>query len=131
MTTPESDPVRLDFEVTEYERRPGDGRTLTITSVLRDGHAIRINYEIAPPLTGARFGPWGEAEDDLANRYNDSGGAFGPDDRRNRTDGVLSLPLPVEAARELLVRIEWVFGDAWDGGAQQLRIDLAHASDVS
>jgi hypothetical protein len=130
MTTPGWHPVRLVFEVTGYERRPGDGRTLTITSVLRDGHAIRINYEIAPPLTGARFGPWGEAEDDLGNRYDDSGGAFGPE-RTNRTDGVLSMPLPVEAARKLLVRIEWVFGDAWDGGAQQLRIFLAHTPEVS
>jgi hypothetical protein len=119
----------LAYEVIRYDRGPDDQRELTITSVIRDDHAIRINYEIVPPLVDPRFGPWAEAEDDLGNHYDDVGGAYGHDPRRDRTNGDLSMPLPANAAKQLTVRVVWTWDSGgsrgWDGGTHQLRIQLA------
>jgi hypothetical protein len=127
MTMSDWHPVPLSFEVSAYVPGPDGSRTLTITSVLRDDHAIRVNYEIVPHLVNPEFGPWGDAEDDLGNQYEDSGGAYGFDDRRNRTNGTLSCPRPDPSANLLTVRIEWVYGDTWAGGEHELRVDLANA----
>lgn len=124
MTTPDWHPVPLAFEVVAYERGADEERRLTITSVLRDDFALRVNYEIVPPLSDVLLGPWGEADDDAGNRYDDCGGAFGHDAAKNRTDGTLSFPLPAREATRLSARIEWVFGDTWNGGTHELRIEL-------
>jgi hypothetical protein len=126
MTTPDWHPVPLAFAVVAYERGPDEKRTPTITSVLRDDFALRVNYEIVPPLSDVHFGPWGEADDDVGNVYIDEGGVFGHDAAKNRTDGTLSFPLPAREATELSARIEWVYGDAWNGGTHELRIELRH-----
>jgi hypothetical protein len=126
MTTRDSDPAPLAFEVVAYERGPDEERTVTITSVLRDDVAVRVNYEIRPPLADVTFGPYGEADDDAGNRYDDTGGVFGHDAAKNRTDGTLSFPLPVRAATQLKARIEWAFGDTWNGGTHEFRIELWH-----
>ena len=77
MTTAEWHPVSLAFKVITYERGPDPERALTVTSVVRDDFAVRVNYEIAPALIDAHFGPMGEASDDVGNRYDDCGGVFG------------------------------------------------------
>src|SRR3954469_20299849 len=100
MTTPDWHPVPLAFEVVAYERGPDEERTLTITSVLRDDVALRVSYEIVPPLSDVHFGPWGEADDDAGNRYDDGGGVFGHHAAKNRTEGTLSFPLPAREATQ-------------------------------
>jgi hypothetical protein len=124
MTTPDWHPVPLAFEVVASERGSDDERTVTITSVLRDDFAVRVNYEIAPALSGVRFGPWGEATDDAGNRYDDGGGVFGQAAAKNCTDGTLSFPVPAREATQLTARIEWIFGETWNGGTHELRIEL-------
>jgi hypothetical protein len=124
MTTPHWHPAPLAFEVVAYKRGPDEEHTLTITSVLRDDFALRVNYEIVPSLGDVHLGPWGGADDDAGNRYEDSGGVFGRDPARDRTEGTVSFPLPAREATQLNVRIEWVFGDTWNGGTHGLRIQL-------
>jgi hypothetical protein len=125
---PDWHPVALAFEVVAHERGPDEERTLTITSVLRDDFAVRVNYEIVPPLSDVHFGPWGEADGDTGNRYDDGGGVFGHDPGEDRTDGTLSFPLPPREATQLNARVEWVYGDTWYGGTHELRIELRHAA---
>ena len=131
MTTPEWHPRPPTFKVIAYEQGPDAGRALAITSVVRDDFAVRVNYEIVPPLVDVHFGPMGEATDDVGNGYDDGGGVFGHDAARNRTDGTLSFPLPPREATQLNARIEWLFGDAWNGGTHELRIDLRQSPTVT
>ena len=124
MTTADWHPEALEFEVVEFEPGPDEAHSLRLTSVIRDDYAIRVNYEIVPPPEGLRFGPFGEAEDDLGNSYDDSGGAYGRDPDRNRINGDLSFPLPAPEAKELVVRIEWEWLETWEGGKHTLRLRL-------
>jgi hypothetical protein len=107
------DHQNLAFEVTANRGGPIDGQALTITSVVRDEHGIRINYELDPALPDgivgiAGAGPQGVAEDDLGNRSDDWGGAFGRHpDRPDRTDGVLTMRIPTAPASLLRVHIAW------------------------
>ena len=129
MTTPEGHPIPLTFEVTD-DGGPLGERAVTITSVKRDQDGIRVDYQIVPPLTGSVVGPWGEAQDDLGNRYDDRGGAYGLDPERNVTAGVLTLVSPVPNASGLVVRIAWDdLDDIWSSRAYELRIDLADSPD--
>ncbi|MCY7279276.1 MAG: hypothetical protein LH702_37480 [Phormidesmis sp. CAN_BIN44] len=70
-----------------------------------DTDAIRIRYEITPPISsnsserrGLPTISWrGYARDDQGGDYQSAGGALGLSDSEQRTDGVLSfLPLPNE-----------------------------------
>jgi hypothetical protein len=126
MTTPDAHPGSLAFEVTQDDGGSPGGHAVTITSVRRDEDGIRIEYEVAPPLTGRLFGPWGEAQDDLGDRCDDRGGAHGIDRERNRTEGVLTIEAPASGASRLVVRIAWDdLDDIWASRAYELRIDLA------
>jgi hypothetical protein len=129
MTMSDWHPAPLAFEVVRYEPGPDTERSVRITSVLRDDHAIRVNYEVRPALIDTQFGPYGDAVDNLGNWYEDGGGAHGLDEARNRTDGTVSWPLPAAEATQLFVRVEWQYGDTWDGGVHELRINLTEAAE--
>ena len=127
MSLPEWNPVTLTFET--IEKNPGlpDGYSLTILRVERDIHGIRINYEIVPPLPEApSHAPHGEARDDRGREYDDLGGAFGLAESGDRTDGVLTMPLPPDDTLLLEVRMSWTLEDAplWQRPAQALRISV-------
>jgi hypothetical protein len=83
------------------------GHSLAFTDVGFDDVGIRIEYTIAPAV--ARGVPglgWvGFGRDDLGNEYEDVGGAYGPARDGDRTDGVLTMPFPVEDAKTLRVRV--------------------------
>jgi hypothetical protein len=75
--------------VTETGGAPGERYVLTTTSVVRDDDGIRVMYEVVPPLADDIFGTVAVAEEDLGNRYDDGGGAYGlsPDGRSRGCDG--------------------------------------------
>jgi hypothetical protein len=123
VTTPAWHTVPLAFEVTADDGERSYEHVLTITSVQRDDYAIRVNYEIAPPIVGGQFGPGGEAKDDVGNEYEDSGGVVGP--TGNYMDGTLSFPLPAAEATELRALIEWRdLDDAWEVRPVDVRVIL-------
>lgn len=128
MSSPEWNPVPLKFET--IEKAPGlqSGYSLTVLGVERDIYGVRINYEIVPPLPRGPLvrGPHGEARDDRGREYDDVGGAFGLAEPGDRTDGVLTMPLPLEDASLLDVRMSWsaVDGSLWEQPALALRISL-------
>ena len=80
-----------------------------------DRDAIRIKYELTPPI----FIPdqddvlttftsiWGHALDNLGNKYQSVGGAFGLSKNKNVTEGVISFfPLPDIEATSIQFFIE-------------------------
>jgi len=83
------------------------GHALSFTEVGFDDAGIRIEYSIAPVLAtrgaGARW--VGHGRDDLGNDYADLGAAYGQARDGDRTDGVLTMPFPVDEARMLRVRL--------------------------
>ncbi len=83
------------------------GHSLSFTDVGFDDAAIRIEYAIEPAIAMATPGVgWvGYGRDDLGNDYEDVGGAYGPARDGDRTDGVLSMPFPIDGARTLRVRL--------------------------
>lgn len=83
------------------------GRSLSFTDVGFDDGGIRIEYTIAPAVLRGVLGiGWvGFGRDDLGNDYEDVGGAYGPARDGDRTDGVLTMPFPVEDAKTLRVRL--------------------------
>jgi hypothetical protein len=98
--------IPLAFEVTAApDLLPG--HSLSFTDVGFDDVGIRIEYTIAPAVSRRVQGlGWvGFARDDLGNDYEDVGGAYGPARDGDRTDGVLTMPFPVEDARTLRVRL--------------------------
>jgi hypothetical protein len=100
----------LDFVVEANRGGPIEGQRLSISSVICDQVGIRIRYELDPglPSGSAGFGPQGVGEDNLGTRYEDLGGAFGrPADRPDRTDGVITMPLPAAPAQLLRVHLGW------------------------
>lgn len=130
MTTPGRHLVSLPFAVTEDVGGPPGEYAVTVKSVVRDQHGIRVNYEVAPPLMDAVISPWAEAKDDLGNRYDDRGGAYGLDGERNVTAGVMTLMLPSPDASRLVVRIAWDdLDDIWASRAYELHIDLTDSPD--
>jgi hypothetical protein len=82
------------------------GRSLLIKDVVVDDHAIRVRYEVRPPIferptsvdsTWLVYGA-----DDLGNEYESAGGAFGLSTEGTFTEGVHSLtPLPAAGASHL------------------------------
>jgi hypothetical protein len=126
----DSHPVALSFEVSETSGGSSATNGVTITSVERDRFAIRVTYDIVPPLDSGSHGPRGEAKDDLGNDYDDLGGAFGLASGGRtagvRTAGVLTLPLPPPAATVLRIRIAWEpsVSSIWDGPAHEVRVSL-------
>ena len=105
------------------------GHKLSVTEVGLDVVAVRVEYEIVPPLARGILGfSWfGEARDDLGNRYEDVGSAFGPSADGERTEGTLSLPLPVPEASVLYVRLLPGNDSAAprsEGPAYELRVSL-------
>jgi hypothetical protein len=125
MTMDDWDPVSLRFDVIETAGAPDDSHAMSITSVVLDKHGVRVSYEVVPPLTDAVFGPTGVAEDDLGNRYQDCGGAFGNPPTGSSTNGVLTLPLPPSKATRLAVRLSWQDTESlWETPAHEVRITL-------
>jgi hypothetical protein len=128
MSSPEWNPIPLRFET--IEKAPGlpPSYSLTVLDVERDIYGIRINYEIVPPLPRGPLAPrpYGEARDDRGGEYDDVGGAFGLAEPGDRTDGVLTMPLPSEDASLLDVRMSWSPEDAslWERPALAIRISL-------
>jgi hypothetical protein len=98
------------------------GHSLSFTDVGFDDVGIRIEYAIDPALAMRSPGVgWvGRAHDDLGNEYEDVGGAYGPARDGHRTEGVLTLPFPVDEASAIRVRI-WPDGD---GEAYELIVSL-------
>ena len=121
-----SRPVRLDFETVEREPALPAGHSLTIIDVERDEHGIRIRYTISPRLSRHAGAPRGEARDDCDHQYADLGGALGLAEPRDRTTGVLTMPLPQEHASLLRVRMSWSRDSTplWQRPAHELRIAL-------
>jgi len=125
MSSAEWHPIPLSFEVSEDSSDTAEGRRLTVTSIVRDDHGVRISYEIVPPLPEPLHGPHGVADDDLGNRYEDLGGAVGRDPVRDVTDGVLTMPLPADDATTLRVRFNWSQGPrAWRQTTHEVHIRL-------
>jgi hypothetical protein len=88
------------------------GHALSFTEVALDDVGVRIEYVIAPALSKrAQSMAWvGYARDDLGNDYQHHGGAYGTARDGARTEGVLTLPYPVDEAKALRVRL-WPGGD--------------------
>jgi hypothetical protein len=129
MSSPQWHPVPLQFEMPAEASTPVDGVGLTVTAVVRDEHGIRINYEVMPSLPTALGGPTGTAEDDLGNRYEDLGGAIGLDTVRDRTDGVLTMPLPPPDAETLRVSLRWHRGPKpWQQRTHEVLVLLASSA---
>lgn len=109
---------------------------LRITSVALDEDAIRVAYEITPELPSINpdtgrpwlFWTWW-AEDDLGNRYDDVGGAYGTPPGEEKTEGVLSLaPLPLPGARSLRVFMNpLAWSDPEDAFRCSFDVDLTEA----
>ena len=83
------------------------GHSLSFTDVGFDDAGIRIEYTIAPavPMRNPGVGWVGHGRDDLGNEYEDVGGAYGQARDGDRTNGMLTMPFPVEAAKLLRVRL--------------------------
>lgn len=81
-----------------------------------DNDAIRIEYELTPPIPIpeneddilATFTDiWGSAIDNLGNKYQSAGGAFGLSDDKMSTQGVISfVPLPIEEVASIKFLID-------------------------
>ena len=91
-----------------------------IQSLHIDEHAIRIEYDIKPPLSptprgnnkAALIGLWGSATDNLGNDYSSVGGAYGLSTDKQSTTGVLSFnPFPAIGATTLTSQLEIVAGE--------------------
>lgn len=98
--------IPLAFEVTAApDLFPG--HSLSFTDVGFDDVGIRIAYAIAPAVSrGVQGAGWvGVGRDDLGNDYEDVGGAYAAARDGDRTDGVLTMPFPVDDARTLRVRL--------------------------
>ena len=82
------------------------GRSVLVKDVGVDGYAIRVRYEIRPPIL-ERPTPVDStwllhATDDLGNEYESAGGAFGISAQGTFTEGVHSLqPVPAAGASHL------------------------------
>ena len=83
------------------------GHSLSFTDVGFDDAGIRIEYTIAPAVAmrNPRIGWVGHGRDDLGNDYEDVGGAYGHARDGDRTNGVVTMPFPIDAARMLRVRL--------------------------
>ena len=83
------------------------GHSLSFTDVGFDDAGIRIEYTIAPAVAMRNPGiGWvGHGRDDLGNDYEDVGGAYGQARDGDRTNGMLTMPFPVEEASTLRVRL--------------------------
>ena len=83
------------------------GHSLSFTDVGFDDAGIRIEYTIAPAVAMRNPGiGWvGYGRDDLGNEYEDVGGAYGQARDGDRTNGVLTMPFPVDEASKLRVRL--------------------------
>jgi hypothetical protein len=83
------------------------GHSVSFTDVGFDDVGIRIEYTIAPAVArrvaGAGWAAYGR--DDLGNDYADVGGAYGQARDGDRTNGVLTMPFPVDEASTLRVRL--------------------------
>jgi hypothetical protein len=83
------------------------GHSLSFMEVGFDDVGIRIEYAIAPAVATRVPGiGWvGYGRDDLGNDYEDVGGAYGQARDGARTNGVLTMPFPVDEAKTLRVRL--------------------------
>lgn len=82
-----------------------------VTHLYIDEHAVRVEYQITPPLPPTTNSElpgipiltwWGYARDDHGGDYQSAGGASGLSPDGKYTDGVLSfLPLPNEEVKRL------------------------------
>jgi hypothetical protein len=103
------------------------GHELHLVRLDMDQHALRLEYEITPPLPRSARIFWGwSARDDLGNEYLAAGGAFGPSPDREATAGVLSLtPLLHEHARSLTLVLEPEFGEPLQQREWIIELELA------
>jgi hypothetical protein len=83
------------------------GHSLSFTDVGFDDAGIRIEYTIAPAVAMRNPGiGWvGHGRDNLGNDYEDLGGAYGRARDGDRTNGVLTMPFPIDEASMLRVRL--------------------------
>jgi hypothetical protein len=83
------------------------GHKLSFTDVGFDDVGIRIEYTVAPalPMRVPGLGWVGHGRDDLGNDYGDVGGAYGQARDGDRTNGVLTMPFPIDEATTLRVRL--------------------------
>lgn len=109
------------------------GHELHLSRLAADEHALRLEYEITPPLPKSAPIFWGwSARDDLGNEYLAAGGAFGLSSEREATTGVLSLtPLLHEGARSLTIVLGPEFGAPLKQREWIIEVDLASPSDRS
>lgn len=119
----------LAFTVRESPADAIPGHQVTIIAVWRDGHGVHFDYEIEPALAGGDTPTWlGAAEDDLGNRYDDAGGAYGEAPYGDRTVGVLTVPVPAPGATTLRARFSPVEVDSvWDAPAYEIEVILRRA----
>jgi hypothetical protein len=115
------DQLPLSFEVLAAPE-PMPGHSLSFVEVAVDDYAVRIEYEIVPAVAVRVPGlGWsGCGRDDLGNEYEDVGGAYGQSADGERTEGTLSMPLPVPDAKVLDVRLQLDEG----GPVYELRVSL-------
>ena len=83
------------------------GHSVSFTDVGFDDAGTRIEYTIAPAVAMRvpSMGWVGHGRDELGNDYQDVGGAYGHARDGDRTNGVLTMPFPVDEARTLRVRL--------------------------
>jgi hypothetical protein len=83
------------------------GHSLSFTDVGFDDFGIRIEYTIAPAVAMSVPGiGWvGYGRDDLGTEYEDVGSAYGQARDGDRTNGVLTMPFPIDEAKTLRVRL--------------------------
>jgi hypothetical protein len=110
------------------------GHTVRLVAVGVDEYALRIDYEIQPPVGSGSLTWPSIAEDDVGTSYLPGGGAYGPSEDGDLTLGTLStMPAPpVEASA---MRIRFAPLDHSDthvqrgnGPAYELLIDVSHAA---
>ena len=105
------------------------GRTVIVTEVSADRFALRVRYEIHPPVGSvepeqAAAVSWLlHATDDTGRKYQDGGGAFGTSPDGSHTEGVRSLqPAPSEDAR--VVELEFISPERFTEPVRVLRVPL-------
>ena len=108
------------------------GFALTVKQVGVDRFAIRVRYEIRPPVTSnqpehaeATAAWFLHATDSTGHRYQEGGGAFGISPDGSFTEGVRSLQ-PAPAKEVEFIDLEFISPHDLDDPRRVLRVQVPH-----